>query len=157
MFFTQNYWLLQMGCIHGLENWQIWKQQSQSWNAVGVRQHFNVEPSSAFVEIHWGSGLEAYVTPVSETSINVSLLGGGKALQTLAWRQKVVLLNAKWISGTAGSLKKLRCSGWVGGKGPLYQKTLGVANGKILLIGDAAGFFDPITDEGIGIAARQAL
>jgi hypothetical protein len=27
-----------------------------------------------FVEIHWGSGLEAYVTPVSETSINVSLL-----------------------------------------------------------------------------------
>ena len=42
-------------------------------------------------------------------------------------------------------------------KGPLYQKTLGVANGKILLIGDAAGFFDPITGEGIGIAARQAL
>jgi len=40
-------------------------------------------------------------------------------------------------------------------KGPLYQKTLGVANGKILLIGDAAGFFDPITGEGIGFAARQ--
>ena len=39
----------------------------------------------------------------------------------------------------------------------LFQKTLGVANGKILLIGDAAGFFDPITDEGICIAARQAL
>ena len=42
-------------------------------------------------------------------------------------------------------------------EGPLFQKTLGVANGKILLIGDAAGFFDPITGEGIGIAARQAL
>ena len=42
-------------------------------------------------------------------------------------------------------------------KGPLFQKTLGVANGKILLIGDAAGFFDPINGEGIGIAARQAL
>ena len=40
---------------------------------------------------------------------------------------------------------------------PLFQKALGVANGKILLIGDAAGFFDPITGEGIGIAARQAL
>ena len=38
----------------------------------------------------------------------------------------------------------------------LFQKALGVANGKILLIGDAVGF-DPITDEGIGIAARQAL
>ena len=40
-------------------------------------------------------------------------------------------------------------------EGPLFQKTLGVANGKILLIGDAAGFFDPITGEGIDFAARQ--
>ena len=41
--------------------------------------------------------------------------------------------------------------------GPLYQKTWSVANGKILLIGDAAGFFDPITGEGISLAAKQAL
>ena len=39
----------------------------------------------------------------------------------------------------------------------LFHKTLGVANGKILLIGDAVGFFDHITGEGIGISARQAL
>jgi flavin-dependent dehydrogenase len=39
-------------------------------------------------------------------------------------------------------------------EGPLFQKTLGVANGKILLIGDAAGFFDPITGKGIDFAAR---
>ena len=39
----------------------------------------------------------------------------------------------------------------------LFQKALGVANGKILLIGDAVGFFDHITGEGIGILARQAL
>ena len=42
-------------------------------------------------------------------------------------------------------------------EGPLFQKTLGVENGKILLIGDAVGFFDPNTGKGIGIAARQAL
>ncbi len=40
---------------------------------------------------------------------------------------------------------------------PLFQKALGGANVKILVIADAAGFFDPFTDEGIGIAARQAL
>ena len=45
---------------------------------MGVRQHFNVEPWSAFVEIHWGSGIEAYVTLVSESSINVSLLWDAK-------------------------------------------------------------------------------
>ena len=38
-----------------------------------------------------------------------------------------------------------------------FQKALGGANGKILLIGDAVGFFDHITGEGIGIAARQVL
>ena len=42
-------------------------------------------------------------------------------------------------------------------KAQLFHKTLGVANGRILLIGDAVGFFDPITGEGIGIAARQTL
>ena len=40
---------------------------------------------------------------------------------------------------------------------PLFQKALGGANGKILLIGDAVGFFDHITGEGGGIAARQTL
>ena len=39
----------------------------------------------------------------------------------------------------------------------LFHKTLGLANGKILLVGDAVGFVDHITGEGIGISARQAL
>ena len=39
---------------------------------------------------------------------------------------------------------------------PLFQKALGVANGKILLIGDAVGIFDHISGEGIGVSARQA-
>ena len=30
----------------------------------GVRQHFKIEPWSAFVEIYWGSGIEAYVKAV---------------------------------------------------------------------------------------------
>ena len=154
MFFTQNYWLEQMGCIHGLENWQIWKQQSQSWNAGGVRHHFNVEPWSAFVEIHWGSGLEAYVTPVSETSINVSLLWGAKRYKPEHGGKKLFCSMLNEFPELPGSLKKRRCSGWAGGIRSVVPETLGVANGKILLIGDAAGFFDPITGEGIGIAAR---
>ena len=44
-----------------------------------------------------------------------------------------------------------------GTEATLFHKTLGVANGKILLIGDAVGFFEHITGEGIGIAARQGL
>ena len=133
-----------MGCIHGLENWQIWKQQSQSWNAGGVRHHFNVEPWSAFVEIHWGSGLEAYVTPVSETSINVCLLWDAKRYKPEHGGKKLFCSMLNEFPELQDRLKNADVLDESVAKGPLYQKTLGVANEKILLIGDAAGFFDPL-------------
>ena len=77
----------------------------------GVRQHFNVEPWSAFVEIHWGSGLEAYVTPVSETSINVSLLWGAKRYKPEHGGKKLFCSMLNEFPELPGSLKKRRCSG----------------------------------------------
>ena len=121
----------------------------------GVRQHFNVEPWSAFVEIHWGSGLEAYVTPVSETSINVSLLWDAKRYKPEHGGKKLFCSMLNEFPELQDRLKNADVLDESVAKGPLYQKTLGVANGKILLIGDAAGFFDPITGEGIDFAARQ--
>jgi 2-polyprenyl-6-methoxyphenol hydroxylase-like FAD-dependent oxidoreductase len=77
----------------------------------GVRQHFNVEHWNAFVEIHWGSGLEAYVTPVSETSINVSLLWGAKRYKPEHGGKKLICSMLNEFPELPGSLKKRRCSG----------------------------------------------
>ena len=97
------------------------------------------------------------MTFVFESSINFSLLWyakhyklkhGGKKLFCSMLNEfpelKVRLKNADVLDEPVAEAK-------------LLHKTLGVANGKILLIGDAAGFFDPITGECIVIAAMQAL
>jgi len=43
------------------------------------------------------------------------------------------------------------------GAGPFDQKTQARVEGRILLIGDAAGYLDPITGEGIAISVRTAM
>src|SRR5215471_11795344 len=40
----------------------------------GMRRHFRVEPWSDFVEVHWGDGVEAYVTPVGSGSVGIAFL-----------------------------------------------------------------------------------
>ena len=123
----------------------------------GVRQHFNVEPWSVFVEIYWGPGLEAYVTPVSVSSVNVSLLWDAKRYKPEYGGKKLFASLLKEFPELQERINKEDVMDESMAAGPLYQKTWSVANGKILLIGDAAGFFDPITGEGISLAAKQAI
>ena len=123
----------------------------------GVRQHFNVEPWSVLVEIYWGPGLEAYVTPVSVSSVNVSLLWDAKRYKPEHGGKKLFASLLKEFPKLQERINKDDVMDESMAAGPLYQKTWNVANGKILLIGDAAGFFDPITGEGISLAAKQAL
>ena len=128
----------------GLERW-------------GVRKHFKVEPWSLFVEIYWSSGLEAYVTPVSSSCVNVSFLWDTKRYKPRESGKKLFSSLLEEFPKLQARIKKADVLDESKSKGPLYQKTKDVVNKKILLIGDAAGFFDPITGEGISLAAKQAL
>ena len=128
----------------GLERW-------------GVRKHFKVEPWSLFVEIYWSSGLEAYVTPVSSSSVNVSFLWDTKRYKPRKSGKKLFSTLLEEFPKLQARINKADVLDESKSKGPLYQKTKDVVNKKILLIGDAAGFFDPITGEGISLAAKQAL
>src|SRR5262249_26606450 len=40
----------------------------------GMRQHFAVAPWSDYVEVHWGPGVEAYVTPVAGDEVGLAFL-----------------------------------------------------------------------------------
>ena len=98
----------------------------------GVRQHFNVEPLSEFVEIHCGSGLAANVTPVSETSINVSLLWDAKRYKPEHGGKKLFCSMLNEFPELPGSLKKRRCSGCVGGKSSIAPENTGCGEWKNL-------------------------
>ena len=94
---------------------------------------------------------------VSESTINLRLLWDVKHYKLQHGGKKLFCSMLNEFPELQDRLKIADVLDEPGAEGPLFQKTLGVANGKILLIGDAVGFFDTITNEGIGIVARQAL
>ena len=114
----------------------------------GQRCHFRVAPWTDLVEVHWaGAGAaEAYVTPVGPERIGVALLGSRRApfaTQMAAFPELAARL--------AGAPR-----GTVLGAGPLRQRVTGRCAGRVLLVGDAAGYVDALTGEGIGVALRTA-
>lgn len=118
----------------------------------GVRRHFDLEPWTDLVEVHWTDGCEAYVTPVGERTVGVAML----------WSSGLV-------SGTGGfdsfmerfpalveRLGGVPVASSDQGCGPLAQRVLGVVRGRIALVGDASGYLDAITGEGLSLAFHQA-
>jgi flavin-dependent dehydrogenase len=115
----------------------------------GLRRHFQVAPWSEVVEVHWSATAEAYVTPVGPRLVGVALLGpaGHDFDETLA---QLPVLAARLAGRPAAT--PLR------GAGPLHQRAAALSNGRVLLAGDAAGYVDALTGEGLatGLATAEA-
>jgi flavin-dependent dehydrogenase len=113
----------------------------------GQRRHFAVAPWSDFVEVTWARASEAYVTPVADDVVGVAVLSSDRgpferqltAFPALADR----LAGAAPVSGVRGA-------------GPLRQRVSGRSVGRVLLVGDAAGYVDALTGEGIAVSLSAA-
>ena len=115
----------------------------------GTRRHFRLTPWSRFVEVYWVRGAQAYVTPVAEDTVGVAVLSRrrfgsfGEALEhfpALVER----FHGAEAVSRERGAVT--------------VERTLRrVAEGRVLLVGDASGSVDAITGDGISMAAMQAI
>jgi flavin-dependent dehydrogenase len=99
------------------------------------------------VEVYWAPGSEAYVTPVAEDLIGVAVLGGGRG--DFSSRLAAFPALRERLAGAAPASD-------VRGAGPLRQDVRRRAAGAILLVGDASGYLDALTGEGIGAALAQA-
>lgn len=108
----------------------------------GVRWHFKVPVWSEFVEVHWSRWGEAYVTPVEPDLVGVAILSGGRP--DLAW--------FPWLAERLEGADR----GQARGCGPLRQVVSRRVAGRVLLVGDAAGYEDALTGEGISLAVKQA-
>ncbi len=119
----------------------------------GVRRHFRCEPWSDLVEVHWGAVAEAYITPVDEDVVGVALLFGDRARRR---------------PGSGGLFERLLadfpvvrdrlgppCS-VLRGAGPFALRTERRTRGRALLVGDAAGYVDPLTGEGLKLGFEAA-
>jgi flavin-dependent dehydrogenase len=97
---------------------------------------------SEFVEVHWSRWGEAYVTPVEPDLVGVAILSRHRP--DLAWFPRL----AHHLQG-AGRGRARGC-------GPMRQVVSRRVVGRVLLVGDAAGYEDALTGEGVSLAVKQA-
>lgn len=112
----------------------------------GIRQHFAVEPWTDVVEVHWAGASEAYVTPVGPDLVGVAVLSGAQA--PFATQLAAFPALAERLPPVGSTT--------VRGAGPLRRRTASRVTGRALLVGDAAGYVDALTGEGISVALDSA-
>jgi flavin-dependent dehydrogenase len=121
--------------------------RASSSRRYGLRQHFAVAPWSEYIEVHWAPNVEAYVTPVSPGVVGIAMLG--RQGFDFAAELAAIPALAMRLQGAAPA-SSLR------GAGPLYQRARRPRAGRVLLVGDASGYVDAITGEGLRLGLAQA-
>ena len=113
----------------------------------GLRRHYTVEPWSDLIEVHWTPLGELYVTPTADGMVGVAVLTrqGVHFDEALAACPE---LAARVVAHDP--VTELR------GAGPFRQTTRARTRGRVLLVGDASGYVDALTGEGIRIGVAQA-
>lgn len=108
----------------------------------GLRRHYAIAPWTDLVDVHWAADSEAYVTPVGPDLVGVAVLGGATAdfeTSLRAFPELCDRLPAAAATATRGA-------------GPLRQRVRRRVAGRVLLVGDAAGYVDALTGEGIAVS-----
>jgi flavin-dependent dehydrogenase len=113
----------------------------------GLRAHFRTAPWSDDVEVYWSRSAEAYVTPVADDLVGVAILGD----RGMPYEQRL-----RSFPALARRLAGAEPLGPVLGAGPLRRQATTPVRGGVLLVGDAAGYVDALTGEGLSVGFAGA-
>jgi flavin-dependent dehydrogenase len=112
----------------------------------GIRRHVQIAPWSDYVEVHWATGAEAYVTPIADDCVGIAMLTPRRGGFDAHLEEFPALRDR--IDGRPHEPDRAA--------GPLRQRVSSRTAGRILLVGDAAGYIDALTGEGLGLAFGAA-
>lgn len=115
----------------------------------GLRRHFALEPWADAVEVHFARGAEAYVTPAGPRRVGVAFLFEGDASGGFEGLLSRFPRLAGRLDGAPPESRPL-------GSGPLRQAARALAADRLVLLGDAAGYLDAITGEGLSLGLEAA-
>jgi flavin-dependent dehydrogenase len=113
----------------------------------GIRQHFEIEPWTDLVELHYAADAEVNVTPVAPSIVDVTVMGPRGVAYNSTLRT-IPALRARLANAPAASAPK--------GAGPFRQRTFARTAGRVLLVGDASGYVDALAGEGLRLGFAQA-
>ncbi|MDP9166448.1 MAG: monooxygenase, partial [Actinomycetota bacterium] len=122
------------------------EQPSPGPRRWGIRRHVQIAPWTDSVEVHWAPGAEAYVTPVADDCVGIAILSSSRGGFDRHF-EEFPELRAR-VQGHARGPDRAA--------GPLRQTARSRTAGRVLLVGDAAGYVDALTGEGMGLAFAAA-
>jgi menaquinone-9 beta-reductase len=132
-----------------VRRWCGLNEQTHGAQRYASRVHYRVEPWSRHVEVYWGEGAQAYVTPVGEESVCVVLVSRFPGVRLSSLQERFPEL--------ARRLDYATCIGAERGAVTVTRQLKSVHRGAVALVGDASGSVDAITGDGLNLGFRQAL
>jgi menaquinone-9 beta-reductase len=143
------------GLRSALRHRQGWTVGPRPPHRYGIVGHWVMDtPVDPWVRITFDRGLEVYEGPVAGNQRMVALLCYQDRMPEFGGQ-----LESRYRTiarAIRPGLRQAELVGAVSAVGPFWYGATTVANRGIFLIGDAAGFTDPITAEGIATGLRQA-
>lgn len=137
------------GGSSAVRRWMRLDQARREDLRYGFRRHYRLAPWTDLMELHWGDGMQVYITPVRADQVCVALISRHPHLRfdhafaqfpELRRRFEGVQLSSPERGGVSASRRLKR-----------------VSRGNVALVGDASGSVDAITGEGLCLSFRQAL
>lgn len=121
-----------------------------------VARYDGVSAIDRFGEMHVGRDLYCGLAPVGGGLVNVGLVGALGVKRAGEPIERYFERRLAELPGVGEALKGARRITPIRGVGPLARRVRRIAGPGYLLVGDAAGFLDPFTGEGIYRALRGA-
>jgi flavin-dependent dehydrogenase len=115
----------------------------------GFRRHYQIAPWTDYIEVHWGPGVQVYVTPIARDETCIALLCRDPHVRLDDVLPRIELLGRR--------LKGVTCSTSERGGVTRSRRLSRVYRDRTALIGDASGSVDAITGEGLCLSFRQAI
>jgi flavin-dependent dehydrogenase len=137
---------------YGIER-QVWRRQR--WGLAGHLR--GVEGLGPYIEVLFQGESEVYMAPLADGLTLVAILAEKRAMG--AFRGNLERAYHEFLKSVPGLGHRIEDSEMVppvGARGPLGFTVRPVWRPGLLLVGDSAGFLDPITGEGMTLALKCA-